>query len=63
MTATNLEKLAAEVEDLTPADKLRLAAGLLEGGSAKLAHTLVERVSLELGAWLALQAKRREPRP
>lgn len=56
MSATDLEKLAAEVEALSPADRLRLAAGLLEGGRAKLAHTIAERVVLELGAALALKA-------
>jgi len=56
MTAA-MEKLVAEVDALSLADRLRLAAELLDaGGRERLAHTIVERVALELGAQLAVQA-------
>lgn len=61
---SNIEELAAKVKALSPPDKLRLAAGLLEQRKAKLAHQIAEQVVLELGAALALrefdnQGKRR----
>ena len=54
MTA-DMEKLVAEVDALSLADRLRLAAELLDaGGRERLAHTIVERVALELVAQLVL---------
>lgn len=53
----DLEKLKQKIEAMTPADQLRLAAGLLEQRRAdltKLAHTIVDRVGAELGAVLLL---------
>jgi len=46
---------------LSPPDRLRLAAALLEAKRPKLAHQIAERVVLELGAAMAL-ALLREPR-
>lgn len=57
--ATEVEQLAAKVKALSPPDKLRLAAGLLEQRKAKLAHQIAERVVLELGAALALAELRK----
>lgn len=51
-----LLKMKAEIEALSPADRLRLAAELLEMRKARMAHTVAERVVLELGAALALDA-------
>ena len=50
--------LAAEIAALPPPAKLRLAATLLEQRRAELAHSLIEQVALELGAALAVGARR-----
>lgn len=50
-------ELAAQIEALSPSDKLRLAALLLEERKAELAHAVAERVVLELGAALALRKR------
>lgn len=55
--AADLDALKAEIEALDAPDRLRLAAGLLEHGKTKIAHSIAERVVLELGAALALQQK------
>lgn len=54
-----LERLAAEIGRLSPPEKLRLAAGLLDEGRPEMAFTIAERVVLELGAALALKELRR----
>lgn len=53
---TELEQLAQKIRDLSPPDKLRLAAGLLEGKRPELAHQIANDVVIELGAALALAA-------
>jgi hypothetical protein len=55
----DLNKLKAEIDSLSPPQKLRLAAELLENRQAKLAHTIAERVVLELGAALMLAEMKR----
>ena len=52
---TDLHALKAEIEALTPTDRLRLAADLLERQKPELAHAIAEKVVLELGAALALR--------
>lgn len=52
--AADLNDLAASIRDLSPPDKLRLAAGLLEATRAELAYQIADQVLLELGAALAL---------
>lgn len=42
------EALATEIEKLTPADKLRLAAGFIERGQHRIAEVLTKRVADEL---------------
>lgn len=44
----NINELKLEIEALTPADKLRLAAGLVDNGKNELARTVAERAVLEL---------------
>lgn len=46
---TELDSLVARIKGLTPADKLRLAADLLENERPLLAHRIAEGVVLELG--------------
>ena len=46
--------LAEQIKKLSPPDKLRLAAALLESGKAQLAYTILRQVKDELGAALAL---------
>ena len=50
----DLEDLAAKVNLLTPPDRLRLAAGLLEARRASTALAIIRRVALELSAALLL---------
>jgi hypothetical protein len=54
--------LKAEIDALSAPDRLRLAASLMEQRKGDLAHTIAERVVLELGAALALR-KLREKTP
>jgi hypothetical protein len=49
-----LVALAKQIEDLSPPEKLRLAAGLLENRKAELAYTIARKVIDELGAALAI---------
>jgi len=42
------EALATEIEKLTPANKLRLAAGFIERGQHRIAEVLAKRVADEL---------------
>ncbi len=53
-------ELQRDIDKLSPADRLRLAAGLLEAQRPELAHVIAERVVLELGAALALQKLRKK---
>lgn len=50
---TDLEELKARIEALPPGERLKLAGELLIAGNRKLAHTIAERVVLELGAEMA----------
>jgi len=50
-----LESLKHEIENLSPPNKLRLAADLLENKRPELAHAIAERVVTELSAALALR--------
>ncbi|MFH1184518.1 MAG: hypothetical protein V1755_05705 [Chloroflexota bacterium] len=58
------EELVAKIELLTPPDKLRLAADLLDECKFDLAYAIVERLQRELGAALAMMKvqKREKPR-
>jgi len=53
------QKLADQINALSPPDKLRLCAELLENRKAETAHRILERVTLELGAALALSKTRK----
>lgn len=52
--SANITDLADKIKNLSPPDKLRLAAGLLEQRKAQLAYTIARQVTEELGAALAL---------
>lgn len=58
---SDLEVLAAKIGALSPPDRLRLAASLLEAQKPKLAHTVAKKVVLELGAALALAEREASP--
>jgi hypothetical protein len=47
--------VAEEIRALSPPDKLRLSADLMEAGRGDLAHPIAESVVTELGAALALR--------
>lgn len=47
--------LAAKIEALSPPERLRLAATLMEVGRTDLAYSIIERVTTELGAAIALR--------
>lgn len=49
------EAIAEKVKALSPPDKLRLAADLLEHQKPEIAYSLIEHVKTELGAALALR--------
>jgi hypothetical protein len=63
--STETASLAADIAALSPADQLRLAAGLLEAAAQQpdakrtstlgIAHSVVERLSAELGEFLMLR--------
>ncbi|HRI98185.1 MAG TPA: hypothetical protein PLZ93_21360 [Nocardioides sp.] len=50
----DLKKLAAEIDAMSPANRLRVAADLLEAQQPKIAYRLIDRVYLELGAAMTL---------
>ena len=52
---TSLSELHAEIVALSPADRLRLAADLLEAKRVDLAATIAGGVVTEIGALLALR--------
>ena len=52
---SDLHSLAAQIRELTPPARLRLAVDLMEHGRGDLAHTIAEPVVTELGAALALR--------
>lgn len=55
MTDTErLETLARDIAKLSPADQLRLCAGLLDHGLGKIAEPIVRRISEELTVAVAM---------
>lgn len=52
------EELAERIEEMSPPDRLRLAAELLEERSPFLALSLVRKVELELSTALLLGGRR-----
>ena len=60
-TEMEVAAVAEEIKALTPPQKLRLAADLLDQKRGDLAYVIAEGVVLEIGALLALQ--RLEARP
>jgi hypothetical protein len=54
LSATDVTALAQEIQELAPAEQLRLAANLIELRRLGLANAIVQRVALELGAITAL---------
>jgi hypothetical protein len=53
-----VESLARRVEAMTPADKLRLAAGLIEQGEYATARIIAQRVTDELALVLLMRDQR-----
>ena len=53
--AVSPESLRRQIEALSPPDRLRLAAGLMEAQRGELAHTIASAVVDELGAAIALR--------
>ena len=51
---TEVEAIAKQIEELSPPDKLRLAADLLERQRPELAKSIIDKVGTELGAALLL---------
>lgn len=47
--------LAAHIEALSPPDRLRLAAALMEAKKDDLAYSILDRAKTELGAAIALR--------
>jgi len=62
MNTEQLEALKKQIEAMTPPDRLRLAAELLEAKRPQLAHTIANKVVIELGAALALAKIGVEPK-
>ena len=63
MNERNLESMRDKINALPWPDRLRLAADLLEArkpGTVKIAHSIVERVAMEIGAGSALAAMPRK---
>jgi hypothetical protein len=54
---TKAETLKARIDQLSPPDKLRLAADLLEKNSPEVAHAIAESVVLELGGAIELSKR------
>ena len=52
-----LADLADRIRALSPPDKLRLAAGLLDGGKAETAYLIMRQTTEELGAALTLSRR------
>lgn len=63
MTNESLEALAEEIKALSPPDQLRLAADLMERKRGDVAHIIIERISIELGAVIAEQKLARRAAP
>jgi len=57
-TSAELERRAETADRLSPADRCRLAADLLDTHDTKRAHAILARLTAELGATLVLP-----PRP
>ena len=54
MTPSPGEKLAEEIKALSPSDRLRVAAGLIERGKYDMAEVLTKMVADELAAYRLL---------
>lgn len=50
MATKRVEELVDQIMSMTPAEKLRVAAGLLDLGKPETAETIVDQVSAELRA-------------
>lgn len=61
MADTDLGGLANKIKALTPPQKLRLAADLLDHGRKSIAHSIIDGVATELGAALALEMLKEKP--
>jgi hypothetical protein len=55
---TEIERINDEIRALPVHEQIRLAAELLEAKRPELAHAILDRVTTELGAWLALRKLR-----
>lgn len=53
--ASDVESLAAEIQALTPPQRLRLCADLLENRRAETAYLILKRTVTDLGAALAIR--------
>jgi hypothetical protein len=53
--ATDVRDLADQIKALSPPEKLRLAADLLDAKRGDVAHSIIQSVATELGAALALR--------
>ncbi len=54
-SAAEIKEIARQIEGMSPPDRLRLAAALLEAKRWDLAYSIIDRVSTELGAALLLK--------
>ena len=57
MSKKDLADLADRIKALSPPDKLRLAAGLLDRGKPETAYLIMRQATEELGAALALSRR------
>ena len=55
VTAPDMLALAARITAMSPPDRLRLAAGLMEAEQVDLAYSILELVTTELGAAIAVR--------
>ena len=53
--AESIDDIMAELKEMTPARRLRLAAHLLEAKPPEMAHAILAVVTVELGAVLMLR--------
>lgn len=56
MATPEVVALHAQISALSPPQKLRLAADLLDAKRPELAHAIIDRVAVELGAALMLRS-------
>lgn len=53
--SSEVEAIAEKIKALSPPEKLRLAADLLEHQKPEIAYSIIEHVKTELGAALAIR--------